>query len=134
MLRSMVWMLLLGASLSLWPSTARSGTLHSHLNIAVQLHDTVEETTKACDIQDPEDPNRLISVVGCWIPTPNAKRNGTIHGVTPKSWCDTNAVETIGHEVMHAIGWSHGPTFEPPYFVKESTYGCQNGAFWKPDP
>ena len=61
-------------------------------------------------------------VWGCWLP---ATREMVVYA--PKGFCDLNAVNTIGHEFMHVIGWKHGEDHLTPYF--NSTLGCSNGKF-----
>ena len=120
--------LLLLMSCGAWLSTAHSATLLTHLNVAVQLHDTVDEATRACKIPHRTKKGELMRVFGCWKKKQGP--NGTLHAMTPRNWCENNVIHTLGHEVMHSIGWKHGPNYTRPYFVKESTYGCRNGEFW----
>lgn len=124
------WTLLLAVYLS----TAQAGTLISHLNVDIKLHDTKQEVTEGCAIPDPEEPAKYLRVVGCWkpyaVPTKQG-RTGVLHAITPKGWCDHNQIHTIGHEVMHVVGWHHGPQYTNPYFP-DRPYGCSNGGYWNP--
>lgn len=118
-------MLLFGAL----PSTAQSATLQATLKITVVLHPSTAKVTIACGMTDPKDPKKLLRVLGCWNPT-----TMTVHAIRPKSFCDTDNLNTLGHEIVHAIGWDHGPDYRTAYFPPESTYGCVSGDFVVPRP
>lgn len=107
-------------------SIANSATLRVPLKFDLFLYETVEKVTEVCDVPDPRNPGKLTRVVGCMKPS-----DGSIHAVRPKSWCDTNAIETLGHELMHRIGFHHGPQFVVPH-IPEGVAGCKHGEFWNP--
>jgi hypothetical protein len=120
-------MLLSLMSCGAWLNTAHSATLLTHLTVAVQLHDTVKEVTKACQYKVD---GKVKRVFGCWKKKQGP--NGTLHAMTPRNWCENNVIHTLGHEVMHVLGWSHGPQYKSPYFVASgpNPFGCRHGEFW----
>ena len=90
------------ALMALWPNMSRSETLKVPVPaFTVEIHKTYLEVTEACAIMDPTT-NRLMPVGGCWIPATRV-----LHTIPPTSFCDLVVLQTLGHEVMHVIGWSH---------------------------
>jgi hypothetical protein len=135
MLRKLVSTMSLLAALLLSPSIAYSETATQKVGaftrivmVKVVLHETQAAVTKACNIQD--ESNKLVRVLGCWKKAGVGR--GTIHAVLPDNWCDINRIETLGHELLHALGKHHGPHYAPPWLQPEAATGCQNGHWWIP--
>lgn len=84
----------------------------------------ITDTSAACDY--PDGKGGIRKVHGCFKRGLNPVE---IHLVQPSNWCAMNQVETIGHEVMHLVGWHHGPDFVPPYIDDQRATGCRNGEF-----
>ena len=94
--------------------------------IRVVLHPTQDAVTKACSYTVK---GKIVRVNGCHK---NKKPIQEIHAIQPSSWCDINRLDTLGHELLHAMTLRHGPNFSPPYLQPEAATGCRNGGWWTP--
>ena len=94
--------------------------------IRVVLHPDRQAVTKACNVQVG---NKILPVQGCvrWM-----GKVREVHAIHPKSWCDINRLDTLGHEVMHLMGFNHSPNYAPPWLQPEAATGCMNGGWWTP--
>lgn len=118
--------LLLYASLFV-EAKAVEPVIETTASITFKFYKTTEEVNEACHDIAPEgalNPETVLQ--GC-------RMGMTIYTVTPQGWCDTDSIETLGHEVMHVIGWKHGPMYSPPIFYGRDL-GCRGGEFHVPPP
>lgn len=102
-------------------TSATSMPSRAVVQLDIRLYSTKAMVTKACKLPPG-------SAVGCRIR--QGPGRSIIIAVQPKSWCDMNKVETIGHEVLHALGKNHGPNYKPAYVSKGQETGCRNGEWW----
>lgn len=104
----------------LWHNTSHSASFSVQVPAyTIQIHKTYQEVTDACQILDNQ--NRLMPVGGCWAPATRV-----MHTVAPTSFCDLVVLQTLGHEVMHIVGWSHKNTMKPGIVTGT---GCVLGDF-----
>lgn len=78
------------------------------------------EVNKLCNPGKPR--NEWTNVNGCYFT--QGPGRGKLIARQPGNWCDTEYLETLGHEVMHAMGMYHSPLFMPPLIDSHSGQAC----------
>ena len=87
------------------------------MKLTLTLHRTSESVTEACGTGPAS---------GCAFP-PDSNHVINLHAVDPKDWCDLNNIETMGHELLHAIDKHHGTWYTPIWFPPKDVEALRDG-------
>ena len=100
--------------------TSAEEPLVFNLSLSVRMYAEQTALSKACE-GAPLPPNTVSA--GCAVRQPNG--GSVLHMLVPHSFCDWEVMNTLGHEVLHAIGWSHSPGY---------IFEAKGGTHWTGEP
>jgi hypothetical protein len=91
--------------------------------LVVQLQITLTHPAEVNKLCNPGKPrNEWVNVNGCYFALGPGR--GIIISRQPRDWCDAEYLETLGHEVMHAMGMHHSPLSVPPMINSQGGRAC----------
>ena len=81
----------------------KAGASSQSVEITFELFDHPDDVKAVCGARA----EKLKNVRGCATLYDDGKRCSIV-ARRPKDWDDERALQTLGHEVMHCLWWTHG--------------------------
>lgn len=96
-------------------------TLRRMMLIQLELYEKQDDINEAC--------GSTSNVNGCTYYRPRGVSRIILP--TPKDFCDWNAMRTAGHELWHAAGYRHDPTYAVDKWNKQPPWSSSTCDMWR---